>query len=210
MRWGALCVIALGTSGCSTLLQSVGRSVADDDTGASGPPRSSGAAASLIDPSPTDGPPADPAARRTPPRAASPTGTRTAESGISSTYESTPMLGLSTRTFMRPYSLMGSLSPRPRTNPGCRLGAQKSMDVLYAPDGTPVNASGPLGLQVAHRDVPVHELFTLDRELRSARAFHSGAVLAGEGAVCGRSFAYYYLDLSFGWSRTAPVAVSRE
>ncbi len=83
------------------------------------------------------------------------------------------------------------------------------MDVLYAPEGTPVDASEPLGLRVTRRRVPVHQFFTLDRDLRSARAFHSGAVLAGEGAICGRSFADYYLDLSLGWSPTKPVAVSR-
>jgi hypothetical protein len=210
MRWRVLCLclIGLATSACSTLLQSVGRTVADEATAGSGPPRPTGAAASLTDASPKDGAPADPATLRPAKEASNPTG-RESGATTASTYESTPMLGLSTRSFMRPYSLMESLVPRPSTNPGCRVGAQKTGDVLYAPEGTPVDASGPLGLRVARRGVPLHQFFTLDTELRSARAFHSGAVLAGEGAVCGRSFAYYYLELSLGWSPTPPVAVSR-
>jgi hypothetical protein len=118
-------------------------------------------------------------------------------------------MGLSTLGFSRPYSIMGSLHPRSGTTPACQIGAQDTMDVLHRPNGGPVDASGPLGLRVARPGVPLFQLFGSDRQLRSARAFRSGALLAGEGRVCGRSFANYYLYVSIGWSSTAPVAVSR-
>jgi len=83
------------------------------------------------------------------------------------------------------------------------------MDFVYAPRVTLVDASGPLDLRVARPGIPLYQLFTHDRDSRPERAFHSGALLAGEGAVCGRSFANYYLGLSLGWGVTTPFAVSR-
>jgi hypothetical protein len=118
-------------------------------------------------------------------------------------------MGLSTPTYARPYSLMGSLFSPPDANPACRGGARDSREVLFAPEGTPVDASGPLGLRVRHTGAPLFQAFTVDPALRSARAFHSGAVLSGEGRVCGRSFAHYYFELSLGWSPIEPVAVTR-
>jgi hypothetical protein len=123
-------------------------------------------------------------------------------------------MGLSTPTYVRPYSLMGSLFSPPDGHPACRGGARERRDLLYAPEGTPLDASGPLGLRVAHTGAPLFQAFTVDPALRSARAFHSGAVLSGEGRVCGRSFAHYYLELSLGWSPIGwspiePVAVTR-
>jgi hypothetical protein len=118
-------------------------------------------------------------------------------------------MGLSSPTYARPYSLMGSLFAQPDENPACRRGPRKAWDVLYPPDGTPVEVGGPLGLRVTHTGAPLFQAFDLDPELRSARAFRSGALLSGEGRVCGRSFAHYYVELSLGWSPIEPVAVAR-
>jgi hypothetical protein len=118
-------------------------------------------------------------------------------------------MGLSSSTYARPYSLMGSLFAPPDGDPVCRRGPRETGDVLYPPEGTPVDASGPLGLRVTHTGAPLFQGLGMDPELRSARAFRSGALLSGEGRVCGRSFAHYYLELSLGWSPIEPVAVAR-
>jgi hypothetical protein len=118
-------------------------------------------------------------------------------------------MGLSSSTYARPYSLMGSLFAPPDGDPVCRRGPRETGDVLYPPEGTPVDASGPLGLRVTHTGAPLSQALGMDPELRSARAFRSGALLSGEGRVCSRSFAHSYLELSLGWSPIEPVAVAR-
>ncbi len=207
-RVWAICLMTVGTSGCSILMQ-LARSEAEELAGETGrapkPTVPATAGPTSLDAS---GLPGDPTVVRDPVRARL-SNDRSA-SGTKSTYESTPMMGVSTASFAHPFSLMGSLFPRPGTTPGCRVGAQEWTDVLYAPAGPPVDASEPLGLRVGRHGAPVRQFVTLgDARLRSARAFRSGAVLSGEGAVCGRSFAHYYVELSFGWSPTPPVAVSR-
>jgi hypothetical protein len=120
------------------------------------------------------------------------------------------MMGLSAPSFARPYALTGSLFRQPGTTPGCQIGAQLlRMDFVYSREITPVDASGPLELRVARPGIPLYRLFSLDPDLRSASAFHSGAVLSGEGPDCGRSFANYYLGRSLGWGVSTPFAVSR-
>jgi hypothetical protein len=105
---------------------------------------------------------------------------------------------------------MGSLFSRPSTTPGCLVGAQLlRMELVYSRKVTPVDASGPPELRVTRPGIPMERFVELDPDMRSARAFHSGAVLAGEEPVCGRSFAHYYPDLALGWGVTTPFAVSR-
>jgi hypothetical protein len=118
------------------------------------------------------------------------------------------MMGLSAASFAPPYSV--TQSPFPPL--GCQSGAHFRMELVYTRKVTPVTASGPLEPRVAQRRVPLYELFTSDPDARSARAFQSGAVLAGGGPVCGRSFRSYgshYLVRSLGWDVTTPFAVSR-
>ena len=83
-------------------------------------------------------------------------------------------------------------------------------DVWYAPEPSPVDASGPLGLRAA-RQAPYSEILEPDPALRSARAFQSGALLAGERVVCGGTTygTSFYVGLTLGWSRAPTVAVAR-
>ena len=119
------------------------------------------------------------------------------------------MMGLSTTDFARPHSLMGSLLDGPNADVSfCRPVFREFRDVLSAPDGTPVDASVPLGLRVSSRAVPVHDFFTVDRRLRARRAFRSGAQLGGDQPTCGQT-ATRYFDLAFGWTWSKRVAVSR-
>jgi hypothetical protein len=84
------------------------------------------------------------------------------------------------------------------------------LDVLYAPEVRPDDAGEPLGLVVKESDFPLHNFFSYDPQLRSARAFRSGAVLATGVTVCGRTFVGYYVDLSLGlWSPGPPIVLLR-
>lgn len=191
---GVLFLTLLSTSACVSLLEGVARAAADEAVGDTGPSRA----------------PAPPPART--PRLAD-RGTSPDDppppTAVTSAYESAPMMGLCAGGCTRTYSLMGSLFDGPNAAfSSCRPVLRGFRDVLSAPEGPPVSASGPLGLRVSSREVPLYDFFTVDRDLRATRAFFSGAQLAGDQPTCGLT-STRYMDLAFGWTWSKRVAVSR-
>ena len=190
---GVLFLTLLSTSACVSMLKGVARTAAEESAGGTGPGR-----ASAPPPAPTP---------RLADRGTSPDDSPP-PAAVTSTYESTPAMGMCAAGCARPYSLMGSLlaGPNAALSP-CQPVLREFRDVLSAPDGTPVDASVPLGMRVSSRGVPLYDFFTVDRALRARRAFYTGAQLAGAGPTCGLTTRY--LDFAFGWTWTKQVAVSR-